>query len=113
MSSHAIRIYGDPVLRTRSADVTEIDGRLHTLAESMFDTMYEAPGLGLAAPQVGVRKRLFVYDFGDGPQTMVNPEILESEGEWIYEEGCLSVPSPLWTHISGWKMSRATTHWHG
>ena len=77
MSSHAIRIYGDPVLRTRSADVTEIDGRLHTLAESMFDTMYEAPGLGLAAPQVGVRKRLFVYDFGDGPQTMVNPEILE------------------------------------
>jgi peptide deformylase len=96
MSSHAIRIYGDPVLRTRSADVTEIDGRLHTLSESMFDTMYEAPGLGLAAPQIGVRKRFFVYDFGDGPQTMINPEILESEGEWIYEEGCLSVPGLSW-----------------
>ena len=96
MSSHAIRIYGDPVLRTRSADVTDIDGRLHTLSESMFDTMYEAPGLGLAAPQIGVRKRFFVYDFGDGPQTMINPEILESEGEWIYEEGCLSVPGLSW-----------------
>ncbi len=87
---------GDPVLRQRAAEVTTIDGRLAKLADDMIVTMYEAPGLGLAAPQVGVEKRLFVYDVGDGAKTLINPEIVESDGEWAYEEGCLSVPGLSW-----------------
>jgi peptide deformylase len=92
--THEIRIYGDPVLKTRTPDVTEIDGKIVRLAEEMVQVMYEAPGLGLAAPQVGVQKRFFVYDLGDetGPHTIVNPTILESRGEWVYDEGCLSIP---------------------
>jgi peptide deformylase len=89
---YEIRLIGDPVLRPRAAEVTDVDGRLAKLAEDMIETMYEAPGLGLAAPQVGVQKRMFVYDIGEGPQTIVNPEIRESRGEWEYDEGCLSIP---------------------
>jgi peptide deformylase len=62
----------------------------------MIETMYAASGVGLAAPQVGIEKRLFVYDIGDGPQTLINPEIVESSGEWEYDEGCLSVPDLHW-----------------
>ncbi len=96
MAPYAIRIVGDPVLRTRADDVTDIDGRLVTLSDEMLATMYEVPGLGLAAPQVGVRKRLFVYDIGDGPRVLVNPRITESDGEWVFEEGCLSIPELSW-----------------
>ena len=96
MSTFDIRVYGDPVLRQRAADVTSFDGGLARLAEDMIATMYEAPGVGLAAPQVGVQKRLFVYDIGDGPRVVANPEITESRGEWTYEEGCLSVPGLYW-----------------
>ena len=67
MAPYSIRVVGDPVLRQRAAEVTTIDGRLAKLADDMIVTMYDAPGLGLAAPQVGVEKRLFVYDVGDGP----------------------------------------------
>ncbi|MGI8755056.1 MAG: peptide deformylase [Acidimicrobiales bacterium] len=93
-----IRVIGDPVLKQRAAEVDDIDATLVRLAADMVETMYEAPGLGLAAPQVGVQKRLFVWDLNDGsgPHTMVNPEIVESDGEWIYEEGCLSVPGLSW-----------------
>src|SRR5688572_25161203 len=110
MSAYTIRLYGDPVLEQRAADVTAIDGALVRLCDDMVETMYEAPGLGLAAPQVGVQKRLFVYDLreGDGPQALVNPEIVESDGEWVYEEGCLSVPVLSWeivrpnrVHVTG------------
>jgi peptide deformylase len=96
MAPYSIRMVGDPVLRQRAAEVTTIDGRLAKLADDMIVTMYEAPGVGLAAPQVGVEKRLFVYDVGDGPKTLVNPAIVESDGEWTYEEGCLSVPGLSW-----------------
>jgi peptide deformylase len=89
---YEIRLIGDPVLRQRAAEVTDVDGRLAKLAEDMVQTMYEEPGLGLAAPQVGVQKRFFVYDIGDGPQAIINPEIRESRGEWEYDEGCLSIP---------------------
>ena len=65
------------------------------LVDDMLETMY-APGIGLAAPQVGVDKRLFVWDIGDGPNAMVNPEIIEGDGEWVFEEGCLSVPGLSW-----------------
>jgi peptide deformylase len=96
MAPYSIRVVGDPVLRQRAAEVTAIDGRLAKLAEDMIATMYDAPGVGLAAPQVGVEKRMFVYDVGGGPFTIVNPEIVEREGEWAYEEGCLSVPGLSW-----------------
>jgi peptide deformylase len=96
MAPYSIRVVGDPVLRQRASEVTTIDGRLAKLADDMIVTMYEAPGVGLAAPQVGVEKRLFVYDVGDGPRTIINPEIVESDGEWTYEEGCLSVPGLSW-----------------
>lgn len=96
MAPYSIRVVGDPVLRQRAAEVTDIDGRLVKLADDMIVTMYEAPGVGLAAPQVGVEKRLFVYDVGEGAKTLVNPEIVESDGEWVFEEGCLSVPGLSW-----------------
>jgi peptide deformylase len=99
MAPYSIRVVGDPVLRQRAAEVTTIDGRLAKLAEDMVVTMYEAPGLGLAAPQIGVEKRLFVYDVGDGPRTIINAEIVETDGEWAYEEGCLSVPGLSWEII--------------
>jgi peptide deformylase len=92
MATYDIRIFGDPVLKTRAAEVTDVDGKLVTLADQMLEVMYGAPGLGLAAPQIGVQKQLFVYDAGDGPHTLVNPTIKESSGEWVYDEGCLSIP---------------------
>lgn len=96
MSTLPIRVYGDPVLNQVATEVDNIDGRVAALAASMIETMYEAPGVGLAANQVGVQKRLFVYDQGDGPVVVVNPVIVESDGEWTYEEGCLSVPGMSW-----------------
>jgi peptide deformylase len=98
MSTFDIRYFGDPVLRTRADEVTTVDGALIKVTEKMIATMYEAPGLGLAAPQVGIGKRLFVYDLhdGDGAKVLVNPVIKESRGEWTYDEGCLSVPGLSW-----------------
>jgi len=89
---YTIRTFGDPVLKQRAREVTEIDGDLARIVDTMVDTMYEASGVGLAAPQVGIQKRLFTYDVGEGPGVIVNPEIVETRGEWAYEEGCLSVP---------------------
>ena len=111
MSRYAIRLYGDPVLRQRASEVDTIDGSLKQLADDMAQTMYEAPGVGLAAPQVGVQKRVFVYDTGDGdgPVTVVNPVLAEARGEWTYDEGCLSVPGLSWpivrpkeVHLTGY-----------
>ena len=96
MASYDIRVIGDPVLRQKARQVNDIDGALVRLVDDMIETMYEAPGIGLAAPQVGVQKRLFVWDMGEGPRVIVNPEIVESDGEWLYDEGCLSVPGLTW-----------------
>jgi peptide deformylase len=96
MPSLTIRQYGDPVLKERTREVENIDGSIASLVESMIETMYAAPGTGLAANQVGVQKRLFVYDVGDGPVTIINPQIIESDGEWVFDEGCLSVPGLSW-----------------
>jgi peptide deformylase len=96
MPTLPIRVYGDPVLREATTLVEEFDGRLAALAQTMVETMRDAPGVGLAANQVGVQKRLFVYDHGDGPVVVVNPRIIETDGEWTYEEGCLSVPGLSW-----------------
>ena len=89
--------YPEPVLKQKAAAVTVFDGELRRLAEDMLETMYAAPGVGLAAPQVGVSRRLIVLDCSpkDGekqPLIAVNPEILTREGECCEEEGCLSVP---------------------
>ncbi|MBA2327125.1 MAG: peptide deformylase [Actinobacteria bacterium] len=92
MTSYPIRLFGDPVLKQRAREVEELDGSLAGIVDTMYDTMYEAIGLGLAAPQVGVQKRLFTYDVGEGATVIVNPEIVETSGEFAYEEGCLSVP---------------------
>ena len=83
---------GDPVLRQEAKSIENIDGRIVQMVDDMVPAMYQAEGIGLAAPQVGIQKRLFVYDIGEGPQTLVNPEIVDSDGEWTFEEGCLSVP---------------------
>ncbi|HEY6471239.1 MAG TPA: peptide deformylase [Acidimicrobiales bacterium] len=96
MPELTIRQYGDPVLKERTREVDEIDGSVASLVESMLETMYAAPGTGLAANQVGVQRRIFVYDIGDGPQTVINPRIVESDGEWAYDEGCLSIPGLSW-----------------
>ena len=111
MTTLPIRTYGDPVLTTATTDVEEIDGKLAALVESMILTMHEAPGVGLAANQVGVQKRLFVYDKGDGAHAVVNPRIVETSGEWTYEEGCLSVPGLSWeivraneVHLKGYDL---------
>jgi len=111
MSSYSVRVYGDPVLKQVARDVDQVDGSLVRLVEDMVETMYEAEGAGLAAPQVGVQKRLFVYDIGEGPQAMVNPSIVEVEGEWYHDEGCLSIPGlrlgivrPNQVHIRGYDL---------
>ena len=113
MAPYDIRVYGDPVLRTPAEDVTNIDVALRRLAEDMLETMYEAPGVGLASPQIGVQKRMFVYDINDGKGgfTVVNPRIVERSGEWDYEEGCLSVPGLSWpiirsarVRLTGWDL---------
>ena len=88
----AIRVFGDPVLEQVAARIENVDGKLISLAEDMFRAMYEAPGLGLAAPQIGVQRQIFVWDIDDNPQGIINPTIVESSGEWVYDEGCLSIP---------------------
>jgi peptide deformylase len=92
MITHSIRLFGDPVLRRPAADVTDVDGTFVKLVDAMIDTMHDAPGVGLAAPQVGVQQRFFVYDVDDDPQVLINPRVVAAEGEWTYDEGCLSLP---------------------
>jgi peptide deformylase len=99
VATFPIRIFGDPVLRQRAVEIEEIDAKIVRLSAEMIETMYAAPGVGLAAPQVGIERRIFVYDVGDGAQAVINPEIVESRGEWEYEEGCLSVPDLHWTIV--------------
>jgi peptide deformylase len=92
MANYSVRVYGDPVLKQVARAVDDIDGSLVRLVDDMVETMYESEGAGLAAPQVGIQKRMFVYDVGDGPEVIINPAIVETEGEWYYDEGCLSIP---------------------
>jgi peptide deformylase len=113
MARYTIRVFGDPVLKQRATEVAEVDGALVQLTEDMVDTMRAAPGIGLAAPQVGVQRRLFVYQLeeDDRPKVIVNPVITESRGEWEFEEGCLSVPGlyfsivrPKEVHLTGYDL---------
>jgi peptide deformylase len=92
MAVREIRVQGDEVLTKVCKEVKALTPRTLVLIEDMLDTMYEAMGVGLAAPQVGVLKRIVVIDIGEGPIVLINPEILETSGEQTGDEGCLSVP---------------------
>ena len=96
MAIYPSRTFGDPVLRTKAVNVSDDPASLERLVADMLETMYDAPGVGLAAPQIGISKRIFVADIGEGPFTMVNPEIVEVSGTWSFDEGCLSVPGFYW-----------------
>ena len=92
MALRTIRVEGDPVLGKICREVTEMTPKIHTLIDDMLETMYEANGVGLAAPQVGILKRIVVIDVGEGPIIMINPKIIETSGEQTGDEGCLSIP---------------------
>lgn len=92
MAIRRIRLHDDPILRKKSREITEINDRIKILLDDMVDTMNDAEGVGLAAPQVGVLRRAIVMDVGEGPIKIINPQILESHGEAIDVEGCLSIP---------------------
>lgn len=92
MALRTIRIQGDPVLTKKCKEIKEVTPKIKELVEDMLETMYEANGVGLAGPQVGVLKRIVVIDVGEGPIVMINPVIVESSGEQTGDEGCLSLP---------------------
>lgn len=92
MALRTIRVQGDSVLTKKSRTVDKMTPRIGELITDMLDTMYDAMGVGLAAPQVGILKRIVVIDVGEGPIVLINPEILETSGEQSGDEGCLSVP---------------------
>lgn len=96
MAIFPIRTYPDPVLRLVAQPVEHIDDDTTRLVADMLETMYEAPGVGLAAPQIGVSLRVIVCDIGEGPFHIINPVMEETSGSWTYEEGCLSVPEYYW-----------------
>ena len=92
MAIRQIRVEGDEILTKKCREVKEITPRLEELIEDMIETMHDADGVGLAAPQVGVLRRIAVVDVGEGPIILVNPEVIEEDGEQTGQEGCLSVP---------------------
>ncbi|MBC9783325.1 peptide deformylase [Heliobacterium chlorum] len=92
MAVYEIVKIGDPVLREKAKTVTKFNSNLGRLMDDMYDTMVAAKGVGLAAPQIGISKRVVVIDVGEGRIELVNPEILEAEGSQIDMEGCLSIP---------------------
>ena len=92
MAIRNVRTLGDEVLGKKAREVKEMTPRLRQLIDDMFETMYEYQGVGLAAPQVGILKRVVVIDIGDGPLVMINPMIVREEGTQTGDEGCLSVP---------------------
>lgn len=98
MAIRNIRVMGDDILRKKSKPVKEVTERIRTMIDDMYETMYETMGVGLAAPQIGILKRIVVIDIGDGNQiTLINPVIVEKDGEQIGNEGCLSIPNKVGT----------------
>ncbi|MCK4401710.1 peptide deformylase [bacterium] len=92
MKSLFIRIYGDSVLRKKASPVSKVTSETKELVSQMTDIMHDNNGAGLAAPQVGISKRIIVADIGESPLAIINPEIISKEGEAVGEEGCLSIP---------------------
>ena len=98
MGIRKIRLEGDPILRKQCKPIDKMTPRLEQLIDDMFDTMYEANGVGLAGPQVGILKQIVVIDIGDDdPLVLINPEIIEQSGEQTGDEGCLSLPGKVGT----------------
>lgn len=98
MAIRKIRLEGDDILRKHCKPIDKMTPRLEQLIDDMFDTMYDANGVGLAGPQVGILKKIVVIDVGDeNPLVLINPEITESDGEQTGEEGCLSLPGKVGT----------------
>lgn len=97
MAIRKLRYEGDPVLNKPTKEVKEITPRIKELIEDMLETMYENNGVGLAAPQVGVLRKIAVIDVGEGPYVFINPKIVKTEGEQTGDEGCLSVPGKCGT----------------
>lgn len=109
MAVRNIRQLGDEILKKKCREIKEVTPRIQELIDDMLETMYEANGVGLAAPQVGVLKRVVVVDIGDGPIVLINPRLMESSGEQTGEEACLSVPGkygivtrPMNVKIEAW-----------
>lgn len=109
MALRNIRQMGDEVLEKKCREIKEITPRIRELIEDMKETMYDANGVGLAAPQVGVLKRLVVIDIGDGPLVLINPRLMETSGTQTGEEACLSLPGksgvvtrPMYVKIEAW-----------
>jgi peptide deformylase len=91
--AYSIRTFGDPVLKAAAQPVADVNGKVAQLVDDMFEVLYTSEsGIALAAPQIGVRKQIFVWDLDDEPLVIINPQIVESSGEWVYDEGCLSIP---------------------
>ena len=99
MALRTIRIQGDPVLEKQCRPVKEVTPKITELIDDMLETMYDACGVRLAAPQVGVLRRIVVIDVGEGPIVMINPEIIETSGEQTGDEGCLSIPGKAGTVV--------------
>lgn len=92
MAVYKVLVLPEPVLRSKAKPVANINQGVIRLLDNMIDTMYEYDGVGLAAPQIGVSRRVVVFDVGEGPVELINPEIIEQEGEQLGLEGCLSIP---------------------
>ncbi len=108
MAIRNIRLEGDPILRKKTRKVGKINDRIITLLDDMIETMKDAEGIGLAAPQVGVLRSVIVADIGEGPIELINPQLLEAKGKETMVEGCLSVPGragkverPCWVRVKG------------
>ncbi|HIS46012.1 MAG TPA: peptide deformylase [Candidatus Scybalocola faecigallinarum] len=97
MAIRNLRYQGDSILNKRAKEVKDVTPRIRQLIDDMLDTMYENNGVGLAAPQVGILKRIVVIDVGEGPYVFINPEVLATDGEQTGDEGCLSVPGKCGT----------------
>ena len=88
--------FGHPALTAKSSSIEKIDDYIVSLSKKMINIMYEAPGVGLAAPQIGINKNIFVFDAGEGPKVAINPKIEDLQGDIIFMEGCLSLPGYYW-----------------
>ena len=91
-----IVVFGHPSLTTKSVNVENIDDYIISLTKKMIQIMYDAPGVGLAAPQIGINKNIFVFDAGDGPKVAINPKLEDLQGSVVFMEGCLSLPGYYW-----------------
>lgn len=117
MALRIIRTEGDEILRKKAKQVKVISKNIEILVEDMLDTMYHAEGVGLAAPQIGILKRIVVIDIGEGPIVLINPEIMETKGEQDGPEGCLSVPGksgqvvrPLYVKVKAMNLKGETIY---